>query len=44
MAPDWAKRPIRPGRGISGAREALSRTSGEVLMIPKALGPMIRMP
>ncbi len=44
MAPDWANRPIRPGRGISGAREALSRTSGEVLMIPNALGPMTRMP
>ncbi|CAM5249141.1 hypothetical protein SVIOM342S_10098 [Streptomyces violaceorubidus] len=44
MAPDWANRPIRPVRGISGAREALSRTCGEVLMIPKALGPMMRMP
>nr|MCF0101150.1 hypothetical protein [Streptomyces sp. MH191] len=44
MAPDWANMPIRPGRGISGAREALRRTSGEVLTTPKALGPMMRMP
>ncbi len=44
MAPDCANRPMRPGRGISGAREALRRTSGEVLTIPKAFGPMIRMP
>lgn len=44
MAPDWANIPMRPGRGISGASEALSRTSSAVLMTPKALGPMIRMP
>ncbi len=44
MAPDWANRPMRPGRGISGAREAFSRTSAAVLMTPKAFGPMMRMP
>ncbi|GAA3496752.1 hypothetical protein GCM10019016_038530 [Streptomyces prasinosporus] len=44
MAPDWANSPIRPGRGDSGASEAFSRTSGDVLMTPKAFGPMMRMP
>lgn len=44
MAPDWANRPMRPARGMSGASEAFSRTSGEVLMTPKEFGPMIRMP
>ncbi len=44
IAPDWVKSPIRPAAGICGASEALSRTSSAVLMMPKALGPMIRMP
>jgi hypothetical protein len=44
MAPDWANIPILPGRGISGAREAFSRTPEVVLMTPKAFGPMMRMP
>ncbi|RPK49277.1 hypothetical protein EES40_07980 [Streptomyces sp. ADI93-02] len=44
MAPDWVKSPMRPALGDSGAREALRRTWGAVLMMPKALGPMIRIP
>ncbi len=44
MAPDWVKSPMRPALGDSGAREALRRTVSEVLMMPKAFGPMMRMP
>ncbi len=44
MAPDWVNRPMRPEAGRSGASEALSRTASELLMMPKAFGPMIRMP
>ena len=43
-APDWAKRPSRPCGGSVGAREALSRTAGSLLMIPKELGPTTRIP
>ncbi len=43
-APDWQKNPTRPGGGIVGASEALSRTSAEVLMMPRQLGPISRSP
>lgn len=44
IAPDWVKRPMRPGAGGSGASEAFSRTVSALLMRPKAFGPMIRIP
>lgn len=44
MAPDWVNRPMWPAPGICGAREAFSRTPGAVLIRPKALGPISRMP
>ncbi len=43
-APDWANRPSRPCGGSVGAREALSRTAGSLLMMPKELGPTTRIP
>ncbi len=44
IAPDCVNRPMRPAPGIWGASEAFSRTSGAVLIRPKAFGPMSRMP
>ena len=43
-APDWQKKPIRPAGGTLGARVALSRVAGSVLMRPRQLGPSTRMP
>ncbi len=43
-APDCEKNPTRPEPGRSGARVALSRTSGAVLATPSALGPITRIP
>ena len=43
-APDCANRPSRPCGGSVGASEALSRTSGSLLISPKELGPTTRMP
>ena len=43
-APDWQKKPARPRGGISGDSEALSETSGSVLMMPRQLGPISRRP
>ena len=43
-APDWQKNPARPRGGISGDSEALSETSGSVLMTPRQLGPISRSP
>jgi hypothetical protein len=43
-APDWQKNPARPRGGISPARLALMETSGSVLMMPSALGPIRRTP
>ena len=43
-APDWQKKPARPRGGITEDREALIETSGSVLMIPSALGPISRRP
>ena len=43
-APDCANSPSRPCGGSVGASEALSRTSGSLLMSPKELGPTTRIP
>ncbi len=43
-APDWQKKPARPRGGISPDRLALIDTSGSVLMMPSALGPISRTP
>jgi hypothetical protein len=43
-APDWQKNPARPRGGITEEREALRETSGSVLMMPSALGPISRRP
>ena len=43
-APDWQKKPTRPGGGSRGASEALSDTSAARLTTPSALGPTTRMP
>ena len=43
-APDWQKTPTRPGPGTTSARVALSWTSVEVLITPRALGPTTRIP
>ena len=37
-APDWQKKPARPRGGITGDSEALSATSGAVLMMPRRWG------
>ena len=43
-APLWENRPNRPAGGSAGASEALRRTSGWELMMPKEFGPITRMP
>src|SRR4051794_38344014 len=43
-APDWQKNPARPRGGITPDSEALIDTSGSVLMMPSALGPISRTP
>ncbi len=43
-APDWLTKPKEPGRAGVGAKVALRRTSGSVLITPMQLGPIIGMP
>ena len=43
-APDWQKKPIRPGGGTTGARVAFIRTAGSVLTRPRQFGPSTRIP
>ena len=43
-APDWLTKPIEPARAGVGAKVALRRTSGAVLITPMQLGPIIRTP
>ncbi len=43
-APDWQKKPARPGSGATGASEAFSATAGSVLISPRQFGPTTRMP
>ena len=43
-APDWQKNPARPRGGITEESEALSETSGSVLITPRAFGPISRRP
>ena len=43
-APDWQKKPIRPGGGTTGARVAFIRTSGSVFTMPRQFGPSNRIP
>ena len=43
-APDWEKKPTRPGVGISGETAALSEIAGSVLMTPSPFGPTRRIP
>src|SRR3954451_1727098 len=43
-APDWQKNPARPRGGITPDSEALIDTSGSVLMMPRAFGPISRTP
>ena len=43
-APDCAKSPNRPCGGRVGARDALSRTAGSLLISPKEFGPTTRIP
>ncbi len=42
--PDWLNRARAPGLGRVGATEALRLTAGSVLMMPKLLGPITRIP
>ncbi len=45
IAPDWVNSPMRPRTGAgAGVREALSPTSGAVLITPYAFGPISRIP
>src|SRR5664280_1470482 len=43
-APDWEKKPILPRPGEIGAKVAFSEIAGSVLMTPRQLGPITRMP
>ncbi len=43
-APDWQKKPIRPGGGTTGARVAFILTSGSVFTRPRQFGPSTRIP
>src|SRR4051812_21322399 len=43
-APDWQKNATRPRLGISGDRVAFSEMPGAVLITPRQLGPITRIP